>query len=44
VAAHHFADVKMRETGDVFEIFIPARDDFIGGVRPGRVGPENDNV
>ena len=43
-AADHFADVKMREAGNVLEKFIPARDDFIGGVRFGRVGPENDNV
>ncbi len=43
-AADHFADVKMREAGNVFEKFICARDDFIGGIRFGRVGPEDDNV
>jgi hypothetical protein len=43
-AAGHFADVKMREAGNIFEKFISARNDFIGGAGLGRVGPKNDDV
>jgi hypothetical protein len=44
VAAHHFADVKMRDAGNGLQEFVRAGDDFLGGVRFCRVGPENDNV
>lgn len=43
-AAHHFADVKMVETGDGLEEFIRAGDEGIGGFGFRRVGPENDDV
>jgi hypothetical protein len=36
--------MKMCDAGNAFQKFICAGDDFIGRVRPGRVGPENDNV
>jgi hypothetical protein len=43
-AAYHFADVKVGDTGDVFEVFVAAGDDLGGGIGLGGVGPENDNV
>ena len=43
-AAGHFADVKMREAGNVFQKFISASDDGICRFGFRRVGPENDNV
>ena len=43
-AARHFADVEMRDAGNVFQKLVRAGDDFLGGVGFGRVGPENDNV
>ena len=44
MAGRHFAHVKGEHAGNVFEIFIRAGDHRVGGFRPGRVGPKNDNV
>jgi len=43
-AAHHFADMELHQAGNVFEVLVPAGDDGVSGVRPGRVGPKDDNV
>jgi hypothetical protein len=43
-AAHHFADVKVGEAGDVLEVFIAAGDNLVGSIRLGGVGPEYDDM
>ena len=37
-------DMEMEDAGDVFQVFVGAGDEFGGGVRKSRFGPENDNV
>ena len=40
----HFADVKLKDVGNCLEIFIGTGDQFVGGVRQRRIGPEDDDV
>jgi hypothetical protein len=44
VAAHHFANVEMFYARDIFQKFICAGHDRVGGFRFCGVGPKNDNV
>jgi hypothetical protein len=44
VARNHFSHVKREHAGNGFQIFIGAGHHLVGGVGPGRIGPENDNV
>jgi hypothetical protein len=40
----HFTDVKLNDAGNRLEIFVGTGDQFVGGVRQRRVGPEDDDV
>jgi hypothetical protein len=44
MAGRHFANVKLHHTGDVFEQLVRAGEQFVRGVRVGRVSPENNDV
>ena len=43
-AGRHFTNMKLGEVGDRLEVLDGAVDQFIGGVRQRRVGPEDDDV
>src|SRR5688572_4527692 len=36
--------MEMEDARDVFQVFVGAGDEFIGGIGKSRFGPENDNV
>jgi hypothetical protein len=44
MAGHHFADVKLHHARDVFEQLVRAGEEFIRGIRVGRISPKNDDV
>ena len=44
VALRGAADVEMQYAWDIFQVFVGASDEFIGGIGESRFGPENDNV
>ena len=44
MAAHHLADVELREAGDVLEVLLATGDNRIRSFGFGGVRPKNDNV
>ena len=44
MAFRHFANVKMKDAGDGFQILLNAGEQFVRCVRVLRIRPENNNV
>ena len=44
IALRRAADMEMEDARDIFQVFVGAGDEFVGGLWESRFGPENDNV